>query len=1277
MMWLFFLAVLLQLLWSGATSPPLNISTTNLTSGVQLGLEQANATLHINLLLDEYVLDSAVMFNDTLQAVSVKGMKGGSAIICPGRHTDAGLLFHGVLTVQLSNLRLHGCAAVWRYPYSNSRTLVIRSALHIITTQAVTLSNITIETSPGTGILLAYNNGTTYISDSKFLGNRLQLDRDNDEEVVFGGGGVYLWMSQVAPASSFLFTDCEFRDNIAANTGNYTYVFAAVSGAPVSGRGRGGGMFINLRGEVEINNITLLRCHFINNSAFLGSGLSVEVEDDHTRHNTIIVEESKFVENGCKGSSSRGVGSGGGVQLSFRTLNSNSHHNNLIKFQSVQFNSNCALLGGGLYFFSNQNADPDVDNQLVLENCTWTRNYARMGSAVDITSDIFERSGSGYRLVPTFRACTFTRNSISSHLSLGSGEQENFGSSTFYSSLYDIVFEQSVLFSQNTGTALHMVNAIANFIMSSARFEGNSGIQGGGVALIGTSAMLIGIHNYTFINNTATDQGGAIYSQLVDSHDFMVSRSCFLRYLPLGTEYLSIASIDWEANVHFEGNTAHSQHGNDIFATSLLPCQVVNVGGMERNYSVLDTNRIFQPPGVTFAASHVVGLSIATDGARFSEPSHELRVIPGEQYEHGVEVIDDLEHVIETTLIASFPSRRSSITLDASSYCLTNQIIQLNGQPHESDTLLLQVTSPRRIFSALQVMLLDCPPGFALLNGHCECDALSHMSLLRCDGHQLHSYLRAGFWAGYINTTDGVKLVSATCPLGFCNYNFSNFGMNSSLFEVALPRSRDTLEQAVCGVERSGVMCGQCNTGYVVHFHSPHFECEVEADDTCSLGWLFYLLSEIIPATVLFIVILVFNLNFTSGALNGFLLFSQLFDTLLIDAGGVIAFPAGVQHAIQAIQLFYGFFNLDFFYMRSLSFCIWSQASVLDIIAFKYVTIGYSVLLIVMVILVLKYCGARCLGKYYRPSLMRNSVIQGLSAFLVICYTQCIKVSFNLLYFGRIYLSSADTNASVSKRVWYNGELEFFEIRHLPYALPALAVLLTIGVVPPAILLTFPAVLRMMACLKVRDSVIGKCLAPYSKLKPFLDAFQGSFKDNYRYFAGLYFIYRWTAIFLYAVISTYSIFYAFLEVALIVILVLHTLCRPYRTTWHNILDTLIIADIAIINRLTAVHYYSSRVDTGVFRNTYISQTSVGQVILIYLPAVYLVSYLIVQVMRRTCCKDGVLWQRVSQKVSVMFQDGTELKETAESKPKEEEEQESEEYPDRLTEYVTTSIVSIQ
>ena len=55
----------------------------------------------------------------------------------------------------------------------------------------------------------------------------------------------------------------------------------------------------------------------------------------------------------------------------------------------------------------------------------------------------------------------------------------------------------------------------------------------------------------------------------------------------------------------------------------------------------------------------------------------------------------------------------------------------------------------------------------------------------------------------------------------------------------------------------------------------------------CNYGILFYFLSELLPLTLLFITILVMNISFTSGAVNGFILFAQVIDLLYIDAYGL------------------------------------------------------------------------------------------------------------------------------------------------------------------------------------------------------------------------------------------------------------------------------------------------------------------------------------------------------------------------------------------------------
>ena len=324
--------------------------------------------------------------------------------------------------------------------------------------------------------------------------------------------------------------------------------------------------------------------------------------------------------------------------------------------------------------------------------------------------------------------------------------------------------------------------------------------------------------------------------------------------------------------------------------------------------------------------------------------------------------------------------------------------IQMRGNPGESATLYLGSLSPRQNYVKLKVELLKCPPGYKLNDNYiCDCDESAHLGIFKCDLESFHSYLLPGFWAGLIDTgTQGrSELVTSRCP--FCNYSNRVKSDAASEFEIVLPQSFSELSRTVCDETRTGVLCGRCQDNYTVHFHSPGFLCKPAEPAGCKFGWLFYILSELVPVTAVFITVLVLNISFTSGAINGFILFGQILDSFIIDASGIITFPksvrSGIRDWIRQYQVIYGFINFDFFNSESLSFCLWKRASALDMLAMKYVTILYTLVLIVAVIwLMNKYGGSFC-GRFCRITVIRTSVVHGISTFLVICYAKCVKVS--------------------------------------------------------------------------------------------------------------------------------------------------------------------------------------------------------------------------------------------------------------------------------------------
>ena len=235
---------------------------------------------------------------------------------------------------------------------------------------------------------------------------------------------------------------------------------------------------------------------------------------------------------------------------------------------------------------------------------------------------------------------------------------------------------------------------------------------------------------------------------------------------------------------------------------------------------------------------------------------------------------------------------------------------------------------------------------------------------------------------------------------------------------------------------------------------------------------------------------------------------------------------------------------------------------------------------------------------------MKTSVIHGISTFLVICYAQCVKVSLSLLMPVHFNVEQ-NSGLRPSPRVWLNGELIYFSKDHLPYALPALFCLLTIGLLPPVLLLTYPLLNKVLAAfgcenLKAVNFISQKI--PINNLKPLLDSIQGCFKDNLRFFAGLYFFYRWTVLIIHMSTSSFSVYFTVIGSFVLFLLTVHTICQPYIKREHNIIDTLIFAALVLITFLSFFNYHRSRGQNEAKREAIVIP-SIVQLMLIYLPVI--------------------------------------------------------------------------
>ena len=115
---------------------------------------------------------------------------------------------------------------------------------------------------------------------------------------------------------------------------------------------------------------------------------------------------------------------------------------------------------------------------------------------------------------------------------------------------------------------------------------------------------------------------------------------------------------------------------------------------------------------------------------------------------------------------------------------------------------------------------------------------------------------------------------------------------------------------------------------------------------------------------------------------------------------------------------------MEFFNIDSLSFCLWSGAQTLDILAIKYVSVLFAMSLVFFFFVFINKCSSLC-KKYRRKS--RYSVVHGLTAFLVICYTITTRVTFNILKKGSVY----GKGSKHVHDVYFDGETKYICNIHL------------------------------------------------------------------------------------------------------------------------------------------------------------------------------------------------------------------------------------------------------
>ena len=391
---------------------------------------------------------------------------------------------------------------------------------------------------------------------------------------------------------------------------------------------------------------------------------------------------------------------------------------------------------------------------------------------------------------------------------------------------------------------------------------------------------------------------------------------------------------------------------------------------------------------------------------------------------------------------------------------------------------------------------------------------------------------------------------------------------------LKFPQNASELNPFLCsGLNRTGVMCSQCQEGLGTAIFSYSMQCLPCVSS--GLGWTLYVFLATFPTTILFLVVLIFQCRcITSGPMNFYIFVCQLIVTTLNNQPSVVNLyiSPSFSFVLSILVTIYGIWNLDFFRYLIPPFCASDQISPLHVVALEYIVAFYPLLLTVIVYICIQLhardcwvivclcrvfckCFSSCRQRWGRQWDPFASLVHTFAAFLLLSYSKILIISLQLLSYTQLHLPTGGT-LDPPRRVLHDPSLEWFGEKHLPFALPAIFILCIFVFLPALFLLLYP--------IRIFQKCLGCCGRRLLALHAFADVLQGCYKNgtngtrDCRYFAGLYLVFR---IVLLPALYDGSIFCFYDDMVLIVCLVtaslLFLLFRPYKnSSWLNIWDSI-------------------------------------------------------------------------------------------------------------------------
>lgn len=1174
---------------------------------------------HTEFILDDQTYTLCQESNYTLQDLSDITFTGsrskGSFITCC---SDVGVNFINILGIAFTNITFLNCRAK-HISTTNLETdfEFFYAGLYFEGCKDMRMNFVTVTAAENaTGLVMYDPQGTNIFQDCTFLNNSFRKGKTvstSGVEIKGGGGGVYLEFTYCKPFKTcgndltiteirnvvVTFNDCTFKDNTARYLGELTkFKHTLMGGRNHLSLGHGGGLSFFIRGNNSNIELSVRNCQFEGNEADRGGGIYVRL-NNFAYGNTISITNCSFERNECPFSIST---KGGALALTdfvneFDYANGEQHNEFIV--ENCTFTENFAMRGGAVsIYWVQQGATVDQITCFLISNS----NTGKLGTAVYVNQKEVKSEGLVANI--TVLNVSFVENCANFYDKLRQDFPVEMGLGALYISSSTVKFFYHINFVNNDGTALALIGTKLVIDDCLAEFHGNKGINGGAIAMLGASKMKVSkTVTMTFVKNTAISHGGAIYAKYIGRQNLISDANCFIG--PIDEEPnpgkwgIVMTFIDNAGN----GGRCH----NAIYTTSVLRCTPINNDTERAN--VLKT---FKWEGWSYKASEKLtgcGHKISSDIGDITIKKDSIPVVayPGWEMTLPIGTFDDFEHNITdlAQFSANFDDNNSCVlrTNGSKDVIVWKDKLTLNARQDCNFTLTLYSAGQRVWLLSVNVTMKSCPPGFKYEeSGYCACD-MTRGRLLRCNGNTHKAKISRNVWIGKLNDTYYEVM---TCPYYYCAKQNDTY----TILEYKLE------DQNLCAPYRTGVLCGECVPKFGPAINSPKYECANCSNSSEDI--IKYVAATYLPLISLFTLLVLFDIRLTSGPANAFILYGQVITTTFtLDANGGIpvedvtnssGIPPNLNYLLEAYKYPYYMFNLKFIEPFLPLLCLSPEIDSLQVILIESGVALLPVVLIVLIVILLKLkeycnCSAASNGRLTHFSRqwsrrISNSLLPSFASILLLSYTKLCFVSTALV----------DT-------VEYNGTLRphlapYRTTNNLEFG-SGIFILSTFVAMTPILLLDYPvrAIERV-----VSKSDVLTAFYPHTKLHILLDLFQGCYKKDMRFFAGVFFLFRLVINLSFVLSETWIEGFVIKQLTVMAMILLIVCLKPYRRNLNyvNYVDIFIFSLLAFQNCFSYYIFVTYTVDPNERAEKYGAYFYI-QYATVFLPLVYMIIFILYRI----------------------------------------------------------------